>query len=170
MKILIAEDDPGELELYQIAFQVKGHKVTLARNGKECLERYIDAHSKIPTGETPSRFMPFDAVVLDYRIPIIDGLEAAKETPRLNKYQSIIFAQAYVKQTLVDSVKQLKQVVELIQKPFEPKVLVELVEDTSTTKELMQIDELVSNLSSKSDEQMDELLEVLKRVQKIGLC
>lgn len=114
--------------------------------------------------------MPFDAVVLDYRIPIIDGLEAAKETLGLNKYQRIIFASAYVKQTLVDSVKQLKQVVKLIQRPFEPKVLVELVEDISTTKELMQMDELVSNLSSKSDEQMDELLEILKRVQKTGLC
>jgi CheY-like chemotaxis protein len=49
-------------------------------------------------------------------MPKKDGLEAAKEILELNPRQRIIFASAYVKETLEDSVKQLKQVVELMQK------------------------------------------------------
>lgn len=56
---------------------------------------------------------PFDVVVLDYRMPKKDGLQVAKEILKLNPKQRIIFASAYVKETLVESVKQLNQVVEL---------------------------------------------------------
>lgn len=105
-------------------------------------------------------------------MPIIDGLEAAKEILRINKMQRIIFASAYVKQTLADSVKQLEQVVELIQKPFEPKILLELVEDISTPAALHEINRLIDRFdpTKPNDEQIQELLNVLKKVQKIGLC
>ena len=72
---------------------------------------------------------PFDAVILDYRMPKKDGLEAAKEILELNPRQRIVFASAYVKETLEDSVKQLKQVVELMQKPFEADTLADTIED-----------------------------------------
>lgn len=85
MKLLVAEDDEGELELYRIAFQSKGHQVVLTRNGKECLDAYRKAIDDLQKGETVSRYVPFDAIVLDYRMPIIDELEAAKEIIRLNK-------------------------------------------------------------------------------------
>ena len=159
MRVLVAEDDEGMCELYQIALQSRGHTVVATHDGYECVEAYKKAAE------------PFDAVVLDYRMPKVDGLEAAKEILRLKKSQRIIFASAYVKETLMDSIKHLAQVVELIQKPFEPKVLVELVEDTSTTKELKEINRLVSSLDSgrPSDEQINELLDVLKKMQKVGL-
>ena len=71
---------------------------------------------------------------------------------------------------MMDSVKHLGQVVELIQKPFEPKVLVDLVEDTSTTKELQEINKLGAGLDSgkPNDEHISELLDVLKKIQKVG--
>jgi CheY-like chemotaxis protein len=62
-------------------------------------------------------------------MPKKDGLEAAKEILELNAKQRIIFASAYVKETLEDSVKQLKQVVELMQKPFEADTLADTIED-----------------------------------------
>jgi CheY-like chemotaxis protein len=74
-------------------------------------------------------YSPFDAVVLDYRIPGKDGLYVAKEILELNPEQRIIFASAYVKETLEDSVKKLGTVVELIQKPFDADVLVDTIED-----------------------------------------
>jgi CheY-like chemotaxis protein len=173
VKVLIAEDDRAEMALYRIAFESKGHQVILTYDGLECVSMYKDALKMLAqSGKEASRYDPFDAVILDYRMPIIDGLEAAKEIFRLNKDQRIIFASAYVKQTLMDAVKHLEQIVELIQKPFEPKVLVELVEDTSTTKDLYEINRLISKLdhSKPTGEQIDELLDILKRVQKIGLC
>lgn len=159
MRVLVAEDDISMCELYQIALQSRGHTVLTTHDGYECVEAYKKAAG------------PFDVVVLDYRMPKVDGLEAAKEILRLKKSQRIIFASAFVKETLLDSVKHLEQVVELIQKPFEPKVLVELVEDTSTTEELKEINRLVSALDSgkPSDKQISELLDVLKKMQKAGL-
>jgi CheY-like chemotaxis protein len=52
---------------------------------------------------------PFDAVVLDYKMPKINGMEVAKEMLTVNAHQRIIFASAYVQDTLVYSVHQLKQ-------------------------------------------------------------
>jgi hypothetical protein len=51
-------------------------------------------------------------------------MEVAKEILTVNPHQRIIFVSAYVKETLEESVKQLRQAVELMQKPFEPDVLV----------------------------------------------
>lgn len=172
MKVLIAEDDAGELELYRIAFAARGHETVLAMNGAECVNAYKSALAVlIQSRDLPSERRPFDAVVLDYRMPKVDGLEAAGEILRLNRNQRIIFASAYVKQTLAESVKQFEQVIELIQKPFEPKTLVELVEDTSTPAALHEINRLIGKFDphSPNDEQIDELLEILKKAQKLGL-
>ena len=159
MRVLVAEDDTNMCELYQIALQSRGHTVVATHDGYECVAAYKKGAE------------PFDVVVLDYSMPKVDGLEAAKEILRLKKSQRIIFASAFVKETLMDSVKHLEQVVELIQKPFEPKVLVELVEDTSTTTEIKEINRLVSTLDpgKPNDEQINELLDVLKKMQKVGL-
>lgn len=172
MRILVAEDDRAECELYRIAFEAKGHDVIIAFDGARCVEAYKDALAKlVQSGKMPAEREPFDAAVLDYRMPVVDGLEAAKEILRINKKQRIIFASAYVKQTLADSVKQLDQIVELIQKPFEPKILVELVEDISTPAALHEINRLIGQLDPgrPNDEQIEELLNVLKKAQKVGL-
>jgi CheY-like chemotaxis protein len=92
-------------------------------------------------------YSPFDAVVLDYRIPGKDGLQVAKEILELNPEQRIIFASAYVKETLENSVKELKRVVELMQKPFDADILVDTIEDKEA-QEGLKI--LMKNLMRKS--------------------
>jgi DNA-binding NtrC family response regulator len=146
-------------DIYRVALQARGHEVTLSYDGRQCLEAYRAGQ-------------PFDAVVLDYRMPELDGLETAKEILKANKKQRLIFASAYADETLRDSVKHLEQVLEIIQKPFEPKVLVELVQDISTTKELEEINKIVAamNHSEPTDAQIGQLMDILKRIQKIGLC
>ncbi len=163
MKVLIAEDEESVREIYRAALESRGYHVTLSSNGQECVDAYRQALK-------PSGREPFDVVVLDYRMPKIDGLEAAKEILKMKPCQRIIFASAYVKETLMDAVKDLGQVVELLQKPFEPKVLVDLIEDTSTTKELKEINKLVAKLNPEKpdDPQITELLDLLKKIQKGG--
>src|ERR671932_736349 len=62
-------------------------------------------------------------------MPIRNGLQVAKEILNTNPDQRIIFASAYVKETLEDSIRELKQVVELLQKPFDIDILVDQIED-----------------------------------------
>ena len=114
---------------------------------------------------------PYDAVVLDYRMPKKDGLEVAKEILALNTSQRIIFASAYVKETLRESVKELRQVVELLQKPFLPEALVDVVEDTEAYPELRKLFVNVSKMSeidfeNPTPDQIRDIFEGLKKIQK----
>src|SRR5919109_1574182 len=131
MRILVAEDEPDISRTYKLALEDNGHEVIVTENGEECLGVYsnelkrmkINAdnnsnnnnnkHPKTTSLYSPSS--PFDVVVLDYRMPKKDGMEVAKEILDLNPNQRIIFASAYVRDTLEDSVKQLNRVVELLQ-------------------------------------------------------
>jgi CheY-like chemotaxis protein len=114
---------------------------------------------------------PYDAVVLDYRMPKKDGLQVAKEILASNPSQRIIFASAYVKETLRESVKELRQVVELMQKPFLPEALVDVVEDTEAYPELKKLFVNVrkmteSDFENPSPDQIKDILEGLKKIQK----
>ena len=51
----------------------------------------------------------FDVVLLDCNMPCINGIEVAKEILAVNPHQRIIFASAYVKDTVTDSIMNLKQ-------------------------------------------------------------
>ena len=69
----------------------------------------------------------------------MNGMNVAKERLAVNPHQRIIFASAYVKETLQESVKQLKQIVELMQKPFILNQLFDTVEDKEVYKELKNL-------------------------------
>ena len=120
---------------------------------------------------------PFDVVVLDYKMPGKDGMQVAREILDLNPAQRIIFASAYVQETLEDSVKQLKRVVELLQKPFEIQALIDTIEDKEVYQELKKIMTKIrsfeqdgSSLQRGSDdlsrEQIRDMFECLRRIQK----
>jgi CheY-like chemotaxis protein len=114
---------------------------------------------------------PFDVVVLDYRMPKKDGLEVAKEILAVNPSQRIIFASAFVKETLRESVRELRQVVELMQKPFLPEALVDVVEDTEAYPELKKLFVNVSKMSeidfeNPTPDQIRDIFEGLKKIQK----
>jgi CheY-like chemotaxis protein len=162
MKVLIAEDNEEENRLYRTALEHKNHKVTVSRNGRECLDLYTQELHKDQSRN------PFDVVVLDYKMPEMDGLSVAKEILALKKNQRLVFASAYVRETVRESVSQLEQVVSIVQKPFEPRVLVDIVEDIFTVNDLAKINEMFASIdpSAPNQTQMDELFAILKKIQK----
>ena len=203
MKILIAEDEPDICLTYRISLESRNHEAVIANNGDECIDiykkeftatndsqqHYIEGLNNKDTvilsndmsngtisGISRSRsFSPFDAVVLDYRIPGKDGLQVAKEILEINPEQRIIFASAYVKETLEDSVKELKRVVELMQKPFDADVLADTIEDKESqegVKILMKnLIDKNNNIEKEDDiepslEQLRDLFEGLRKIQK----
>jgi CheY-like chemotaxis protein len=187
MRILIAEDEPEIWKPYQIALEARNHQVTITETGTECLRIYYNelskkqdanlellssssekSNSNVDSFPSPVP-SPFDVVILDYRIPEKDGMEVAREIVELNPDQRLIFASAYVKETLEDSVKQLKKVVELLQKPFELDVLIETVEDVAVyaeLKKLMTSAKYVQQESEPTQEQMRDLFEGLRNIQR----
>ena len=196
MQVLIAEDDLDIARLYKTALERRNHDVTITSNGEECLKKYLDSlhhmtfgvslagssMSEIPTitkmHSTPSarsstfksvnRSAPYDVVILDYNMPSINGMDVAKEILAINSHQRIIFASAYVKETLEHSIKELKQVVELIQKPFSLDKLVDIIEDKEVYEDLktLNIDVDLVRAANPTHEQILDLLERLKRIQK----
>lgn len=194
MRILIAEDDLDISTLYKNALEKNKHLVVITSNGEECLKNYrTTLRNMVSKALQPSKedaaatetdsfqvyeakfrkvvdtnVSPYDVVILDYSMPGMNGMEVAKEILNASPHQRIIFASAYVKETLEHSVKELKQVVELMQKPFALKQLTDTVEDTEAFEELQGLNVNVDRIKEAdlTHEQILDLLDKLRRIQK----
>lgn len=164
MKILIAEDEENISTLYQIALEARGHQITPTNDGEECVQQYRKALSGNPSA------CPYDVIILDYRMPKMDGMDAAKYILKMQPKQRIIFASAFVKETLVESIKELDQIVELLQKPFEIDVLVDTVEDKTLYQQLEKLNVNIKHLKdwNPSHAQVRDLLDGLLKLRKPG--
>jgi CheY-like chemotaxis protein len=176
MRILVAEDEEDIKTIYYMSLVEGGHKVILTSDGEECLmvyrqklqEHQVHHHHH---NENTSSLSYFDVVILDYKMPKKDGLQAAKEILDINPEQRIIFASAYVRETLVESVKELKRVVELMQKPFTMSALVDTVENREAYEGLKSLmatarDIIKDSDNNPSSDQIRHLFKGLRKVQK----
>jgi CheY-like chemotaxis protein len=170
MSILLAEDEKDIADIYKQVLESRNHRVTITSNGEDCLKAYHNAfQEKISHTETMTHSQsPFDVVLLDYKMPQINGLEVAKEILAVNSHQRIIFASAFVRETLEISIKQLKRAVELIQKPFTLTKLIDIIEDKEVYAELQKfnVDLEVLRAFAPTHEQITDLLERLRVIQK----
>ncbi|MCX7678291.1 MAG: response regulator [Spirochaetes bacterium] len=80
-KILIVEDEQNQRELYSMVLQEEGYEVDQASNGKEAVEK-VKANK-------------YDLVVLDIRMPEMDGIEALGKILSRDKKIPIIIYTAY---------------------------------------------------------------------------
>ena len=170
--ILIAEDDADTALSYRIALKKAGYEVMVAENGEECATAYLEKFQNMRLLQSKERTVlsytqPYEAVILDYRMPGMNGLQVAKEILAVNPRQRIIFASAYVKDTLMGSIKELKQVVQLLQKPFSTDVLLDTVNDKEIYEQLKsyKIDTSVLERAELNHEQLTELLKIMKGVR-----
>lgn len=168
MRILIAEDEPDIAMQYELALKDRMHDVVVTYDGEQCLEAFYQELESHEPARNQMMKPPFDAVILDYRMPKKDGMEVAKEILAIEPKQRILFASAYVLETLVDSVKNLQQVVELIQKPFEIDQFVDLVEDKGIYSALKKLNVNAKKIKdlNPTHQQVQDLLEGLRKLQK----
>jgi CheY-like chemotaxis protein len=152
-----------------------GYEVIVTDNGEDCAKVYLDEFQNFKDlkGEDLARMsthlnQPFEAVILDYRMPGMTGMEVAKEILALNPHQRIIFASAYIQETVKDSVKELKQVVELLQKPFSYRVLLDTISDKQIYNRLKKynVDIRLLKRAELSHEQLVEVFNILKSSRK----
>ena len=178
LNILIAEDEPDIAILYKTVLEKRNHIATITTNGEDCLKAYhevsqsnrfaTDQSSVRPGPMNLSENHPFDVVVLDCKMPHINGIEVAKEILAVNPHQRIIFASAYIKDTVIDSIKNLKHVMmESVQKPFEIKRLIDLIEDKMVYQELkrLNVDIDIIKAVNPTHEQVSDLLERLQNIR-----
>lgn len=111
---LIAEDDPISFELYKIKLQDYDLEVIHAQNGKIAVEETL---------KNPN----IDLILMDIRMPVLDGYEATKEIREFNKNVPIVAQTAYA------TIPEHKKVLELgftdfFAKPLDDKILNNIIE------------------------------------------
>lgn len=68
LRVLLADDDAPSQELALFLLRSRGHRVTTASNGREALDALVEG--------------PFDVVVLDVQMPVMDGPATVRELRR----------------------------------------------------------------------------------------
>ena len=80
-RLLIVDDDENINLLYEEELSMEGHEVEIARNRKECIEKL-----------KPN---PPDLIIMDIRMPEMDGIEALGKIIAMHENIPIILNSAY---------------------------------------------------------------------------
>ena len=114
-KILLCEDHELNIEVAKRLLESKGIIVEIAKNGQEGFEKFVKA---------PEYY--FDAILMDIRMPILNGLEATSKIRKINsKYATSIPIIAMSANAFEEDVeKSINMGMNVhIAKPFEPVLL-----------------------------------------------
>jgi hypothetical protein len=73
-----------------------------------------------------------------------------------------------MKETLYDCIRELGRIIEIIEKPFEPELLVEILEDASASQRVQELDATAKTTYDYKnlDSQIDKLLHRLGTIQR----
>ncbi len=114
-RILIADDEPDVLKVLQFRLSRRGYGVILAANGQEALEKVSQTNP--------------DLVILDFRMPLLDGFEVCK---RIKENESLKRIPVIILSASTDGISEEKLLAVHadggIIKPFEPEDLFRTVE------------------------------------------
>lgn len=137
MHLLIADDEPFNRKLLKAIF--KEHKITydLAENGAEALELM--------------RKIPYDLVLMDFRMPHLNGPEVAEKIRtigKLNVDTPIIGLTATVSDQDMKKAKT-SGIDHVLRKPFNTQELLEIIKEYHSTAEVKKV-EGIDNSSIKS--------------------
>ncbi len=120
LKVLIAEDEEDIGFQYSFVLEALGHEVYLTKDGEECLRKY-----RTVLGNNPP---PFDVVVVDYFMPMKNGITVAQEILKMCPKQRIIFISGHGPK-LLSGLKDFEDKVEVLVKPIPLTALISKIEN-----------------------------------------
>lgn len=126
MRVLCIEDEASTLDVYRRFISDAGHNVTLAKNGQEGIDLFVRNQ------ESASNEGPFDLVIVDFRMPVKDGVDAIKSILAARPDQKIILATAYPYEVTRKAQDLPMDKIRIIRKPFDPDDLLKLIEKYGT--------------------------------------
>ncbi|MET3575772.1 response regulator [Bhargavaea ullalensis] len=103
-RILVVDDQNGIRLLLAEVFRREGHETVLAKNGFEALERLRETEP--------------DCVLLDMKMPGMDGIEVLKEIKAAAPATPVLMMTAYGEQEQIDAAKELGAA-DYFTKPFD---------------------------------------------------
>ncbi|MCG6191256.1 hybrid sensor histidine kinase/response regulator [Maribellus maritimus] len=112
LEILVVEDDPINNEYIKTMFNQTNHKLTIAVSGSQALQYENDKF--------------FDIILMDIKLPDINGMEVTKQIRKRNKSIKIIAQTAYA--SIEDKLEALRSGCnEYISKPLQVNKLMDLI-------------------------------------------
>ncbi|HYA15702.1 MAG TPA: sigma-54 dependent transcriptional regulator [Syntrophales bacterium] len=128
LNILVVEDGKSQREMLRDFLIKEGHTVTEAENGDAAIKSVLKGH--------------FDMLLLDYKMPGMDGMQVLKEVKKINPEIDVVIITAYG--TIETAVEAMKAgAIDYITKPIEFDELLILVDRVSERRTLLRENEML---------------------------
>jgi CheY-like chemotaxis protein len=110
VNVLIVEDSPLVRKMYGLVFSKREHELTTAEDGRKA----IDALAAAPRG--------FDLILLDLRMPDMDGVEFIRAVRRVGRFRDIPIVLTTVEPDTSEMLRDARAlgVAAVVKKPWKP--------------------------------------------------
>lgn len=155
VKVLIIDDEPSICKALQIALKTEGYEVDTAFSGKEGIKKF-------------KMILP-DIVILDLRLPDLDGIKVMESIKAIDKNTIFILITAFGDtKTAVEAVK--KGAYDFITKPFDLDELKISIKKALKEKALLEENSVLKSLQEKSVfiTKDKELLNIFSQLKNIS--
>ncbi|MBI2876528.1 MAG: response regulator [Candidatus Tectomicrobia bacterium] len=126
LSVLVVDDDPGLTETLSDILEEEGYEVEVAHNGFEAIEK---ASSHL-----------FDCILMDIRMPGMNGVEAFKEIKRISPETPVVMMTAYSLYNLIEEARQ-EGALAVLPKPLDINKILGSLEEMREPSPLLIVDD-----------------------------